>query len=70
MNRLRIAIQKSGRLTEASKALLEECGITLPTAKRKLMTPASNFPLEVYYLRDDDIPAYVANSDVLARETT
>lgn len=61
MNRLRIAIQKSGRLTEASKALLEECGINLPVAKRKLMTPASNFPLEVYYLRDDDIPAYVAD---------
>ena len=58
-DRLRIAIQKSGRLTEKSLQLLADCGIKLQNGKRKLLSPASNFPLEIYFLRDDDIPQYV-----------
>ncbi|BDS11841.1 ATP phosphoribosyltransferase [Aureispira anguillae] len=57
--RLRIAIQKSGRLTEKSMQLLSNCGIELRNGKRKLLSPATNFPLEIYFLRDDDIPQYV-----------
>ena len=57
--KLRIAIQKSGRLTEKSLELLKSCGINLSTGSRKLKTAASNFPLEIYFLRDDDIPEYV-----------
>lgn len=58
---LRIAIQKSGRLSDSSIALLSECGITLLDGpkSRKLRSLASNFPLEVLFLRDDDIPRYV-----------
>lgn len=56
---LKIAIQKSGRLNEKSMGLLKECGIKINNGG-KLMSPASNFPLEVFYLRDDDIPQYVA----------
>ena len=56
---LRIALQKSGRLTEQSLALLKACGIHLPVGGRKLVAPASNFPMEVYFLRSSDIPAYV-----------
>ncbi|MEM6642124.1 MAG: ATP phosphoribosyltransferase [Bacteroidota bacterium] len=56
---LKIAIQKSGRLNEKSLALLAECGIKIAKGG-KLMSRASNFPLEVFYLRDDDIPQYVA----------
>ena len=57
--RLRIAIQKSGRLTEKSMQLLKDCGIQLQNGNRKLLSPATNFPLEIYFLRDDDIPQYV-----------
>ncbi|MEQ9402877.1 MAG: ATP phosphoribosyltransferase [Cyclobacteriaceae bacterium] len=56
---LKIAIQKSGRLNEKSLGLLKECGIKINNGG-KLMSSASNFPLEVFYLRDDDIPQYVA----------
>jgi len=56
---LKIAIQKSGRLNEKSLNLLSECGIKVRNGG-KLMSTASNFPLEVFYLRDDDIPQYVA----------
>ena len=59
MNVLKIAIQKSGRLNEKSLGLLSECGIKVQKGG-KLMSKASNFPLEVFYLRDDDIPQYVA----------
>ncbi|MFM6975430.1 MAG: ATP phosphoribosyltransferase [Sphingobacteriaceae bacterium] len=59
MNKLKIAIQKSGRLSEKSLELLKECGIKLSNGDRKLKTAASNFPLEVLFLRDDDIPQYV-----------
>ena len=56
---LKIAVQKSGRLNESSLNLLNECGIKV-RGGGKLMSTASNFPLEVFYLRDDDIPQYVA----------
>jgi len=57
--KLKIAIQKSGRLYEDSLRLLKECGIIISNGGNKLKAEASNFPLEVYFLRDDDIPQYV-----------
>lgn len=57
--KLRIAIQKSGRLHDDSIKLLKECGIDINNGVNKLKTEASNFPLEVFFLRDDDIPQYV-----------
>jgi len=59
MEKLRIAIQKSGRLSEKSLELLKESGIYLNNGSRKLRSLAQLFPLEVIYLRDDDIPQYV-----------
>lgn len=59
---LTIAIQKSGRLYEESVKLLKECGIQLNNGNKQLKTVAENFPLEVYFLRDDDIPQYVFDS--------
>lgn len=59
MKKLRIAIQKSGRLSEKSLNLLKEAGINLNNGSRKLRSVAQSFPLEVIYLRDDDIPQYV-----------
>lgn len=59
MSKLKIAVQKSGRLSEKSLQLLKECGIKLNNEDRKLRSIASNFPLEILYLRDDDIPQYV-----------
>lgn len=58
---LRIAIQSKGRLFEDCMDLLKESGIKLSNAKRTLLIPSKNFPLEVLYLRDDDIPECVAN---------
>jgi ATP phosphoribosyltransferase len=58
--RLKIAIQKSGRLSEKSLQLLKDCGIKLDNnGERKLKTESKNFPVEVLFLRDDDIPQYV-----------
>ena len=59
MTNLKIAIQKSGRLNEDSLTLLKECGISINNGKDQLMAQASNFPLEVLYLRNSDIPQYV-----------
>jgi ATP phosphoribosyltransferase len=59
---LKIAIQRSGRLYEDSIKLLKECGIELNNGNKQLKTAAYNFPLEVYFLRDDDIPQYVYDS--------
>ena len=56
---LRLAIQKSGRLSEDSLALIRECGINFISSSYKLKTEATNFPLEILFLRDDDIPGYV-----------
>lgn len=60
--RLRLAIQKSGRLYEDSIRLLKECGIDIANGVNKLKADATNFPLEVYFLRDDDIPQYVEDA--------
>ncbi len=57
--KLKIAIQKSGRLSEKSLQLLGECGIKISNGDRKLKTEAKNFPIEILFLRDDDIPQYV-----------
>lgn len=58
--KLRIAIQAKGRLNEGSLKLIEEAGIKLVIGRRNLVSPAMNFPVEVLYLRDDDIPQTVA----------
>ena len=56
---LKIAIQKSGRLYDDSIKLLKECGIELNNGNKQLKAAAINFPIEVFFLRDDDIPQYV-----------
>lgn len=61
MSILRIALQKSGRLSESSLALIKECGIDFQNGTGKLKSEASNFPAEFLFLRDDDIPGYVAD---------
>ena len=58
---LRIAIQAKGRLYDETMSLLTEAGIKLESGKRLLLLPARNFPLEVLFLRDDDIPQSVAD---------
>ncbi|MGK9119659.1 MULTISPECIES: ATP phosphoribosyltransferase [Sphingobacteriaceae] len=59
MSSLKIAIQKSGRLNEKSVELLKNCGLTFENYKSSLISSVSNFPLEILFLRDDDIPEYV-----------
>jgi ATP phosphoribosyltransferase len=59
MEKIKIAIQKSGRLYDDSIQLLGKCGINIRAASGKLKAEASNFPIEVLFLRDDDIPQYV-----------
>ena len=58
--RLKIAVQKSGRLADLSSDLLKSCGIKLTKSKDQLFCRAKNFPLDVFFVRDDDIPAFVA----------
>lgn len=58
---LRIAVQSKGRLYEDTMGLLTEAGIKLSSAKRTLLIPARNFPVEILFLRDDDIPDSVAS---------
>lgn len=60
-NIVRIAIQKSGRLSEDSLKLIDECGIKFNNGKGKLKSASTNFPMEFLFLRDDDIPEYVAD---------
>lgn len=60
--KLKLAIQKSGRLHDDSIKLLKECGIDISNGINQLKTEASNFPLEVFFLRDDDIPQYVEDA--------
>ncbi|HLW22663.1 MAG TPA: ATP phosphoribosyltransferase, partial [Sphaerochaetaceae bacterium] len=57
--RLRIAVQKSGRLSEKSLKIIRDCGIKFGSDSRLLREQADNFPIEFLYLRDDDIPRYV-----------
>jgi ATP phosphoribosyltransferase len=59
MTKLRIAIQKSGRLSEKSLQLLADCGISISNGNRTLLASGKNFPVEILYLRDDDIPGYI-----------
>lgn len=58
---LRIAVQSKGRLNEDTMSLIQETGIKLESGKRTLLVPAKNFPIEILYLRDDDIPQSVAS---------
>lgn len=60
-NLIRLAVQKSGRLSDKSLAYIEACGIDYSRNKIKLKSPANNFPMELLFLRDDDIPKYVAD---------
>lgn len=60
--RLKIAIQKSGRLSEKSVQLLEKAGISLLKSKDQLLCRAHNFPLDIFLVRDDDIPAFLATN--------
>jgi ATP phosphoribosyltransferase len=59
MTNLKVAVQKSGRLSEDSLKLFKECGIKFNNGAKKLKAHSSNFPIEFLFLRDDDIPGYV-----------
>lgn len=59
MKRLKIAVQKSGRLQEGSLKMLRECGIRIDNGRDQLRAQASNFPVDILYLRNSDIPQYV-----------
>ena len=59
---LRVAIQKSGRLYDDSIRLLKECGIDVGNGMNKLKSEVANFPMEIFFLRDDDIPQYVEDA--------
>jgi len=64
MSKLKIAIQKSGRLNQDSLKILKDCGISIDNGKDQLKASASNFPLEVFYLRNGDIPQYLRDGVV------
>ncbi|MGB5666443.1 MAG: ATP phosphoribosyltransferase [Maribacter sp.] len=64
MTKLRIAIQKSGRLNEDSLEILKNCGVSIDNGKDQLKASARNFPLEVFYLRNGDIPQYLSDGVV------
>jgi len=64
MSKLKIAIQKSGRLNEDSLKILKDCGISIDNGKDQLKAAARNFPLEVLYLRNGDIPQYLKDGVV------
>lgn len=61
MTKLKIAIQKSGRLHDGSLKLLKDCGISIQNGKDQLKVNVANFPLEILYLRNSDIPQYLAD---------
>lgn len=62
--KIRIAIQKSGRLNEDSLKLLKDCGISIDNGKDQLKASSRNFPMEVFYLRNGDIPQYLRDGVV------
>jgi ATP phosphoribosyltransferase len=64
MNKLRIAVQKSGRLNEDSMRILKDIGISIDNGKDQLKASARNFPVEVFYLRNGDIPQYLKDGVV------
>lgn len=79
MKTLKIAVQKSGRLKDDSLKLLNDIGISIDNGKEQLKARATNFPIEVFYLRNGDIPQYLADgvvdvaiigSNVLAEKET
>jgi len=64
MTKIRIAIQKSGRLNQDSLKLLKDCGISIDNGKDQLKASSRNFPMEVFYLRNGDIPQYLRDGVV------
>ncbi|SRX73828.1 ATP phosphoribosyltransferase [Aequorivita antarctica] len=64
MKKLKIAVQKSGRLHDESLALLKDCGIYIDNGRDQLKAVSTNFPLEIYYLRNGDIPQYLKDGVV------
>lgn len=64
MSKLKIAIQKSGRLNEDSLQILKDCGVSIDNGKDQLKAIASNFPIEIFYLRNGDIPQYLKDGVV------
>ncbi|MEX0313693.1 MAG: ATP phosphoribosyltransferase [Allomuricauda sp.] len=64
MTKIRIAVQKSGRLNDDSLKILKDCGIAIDNGKDQLKATARNFPLEVFYLRNGDIPQYLRDGVV------
>lgn len=64
MTKIRIAVQKSGRLNQDSLSILKDCGISIDNGKDQLKATARNFPLEVLYLRNGDIPQYLRDGVV------
>ena len=64
MSKLKIAIQKSGRLYEDSLKLLKNCGISISNRKDQLKVSVANFPIEILYLRNSDIPQYIEDGVV------
>ncbi|MCJ7467175.1 MAG: ATP phosphoribosyltransferase [Maribacter sp.] len=64
MTKIRIAIQKAGRLNEESLEILKDCGISIDNGKDQLKASSRNFPLEVFYLRNGDIPQYLRDGVV------
>jgi len=64
MSRLKIAIQKSGRLSADSLTLIKDCGIAITNGRDQLKVVADNFPLEVLYLRNSDIPEYLEDGTI------
>ena len=64
MKKIRIAIQKSGRLNEDSLQILKDCGISIDNGKDQLKASSRNFPMEVFYLRNGDIPQYLRDGVV------
>ena len=64
MSKIKIAIQKSGRLNEDSLAILKDCGISIDNGRDQLKAAARNFPMEVLYLRNGDIPQYLRDGVV------
>ena len=64
MTKIRIAIQKAGRLNEESIEILKECGISIDNGRDQLKASSRNFPMEVFYLRNGDIPQYLRDGVV------
>src|SRR6056297_127394 len=64
MSKLKIAIQKSGRLHDDSLKLLKDCGIAINNGKDQLKVVVDNFPIEILYLRNSDIPQYLEDGTV------